>query len=230
MLSGIVTFVNTEVEEIMHSRVDITCINLTADFDEVKRVIIDSGFSRIPVCDEDLDNIKGTLYVKDLLPYIKEGADFGWQRLMRKAYFVPMHKKINDLLEEFRSHKVHMAIVVDEYGATQGLLSLEDILEEVVGEISDESDADESFFTRLNDRTYMFDGKTHIVDFERVLELDEDGFSDVQGRAETLAGLMLELNRNFLKKGDQVTAHGITFTVEALDGRRIDKIKVLINE
>lgn len=230
MLSGIVTFVNTEVEEIMHSRVDITCINLTADFDEVKRVILDSGFSRIPVCDEDLDNIKGTLYVKDLLPYIKEGADFGWQRLMRKAYFVPMHKKINDLLEEFRSHKVHMAIVVDEYGATQGLLSLEDILEEVVGEISDESDADESFFTRLNDRTYMFDGKTHIVDFERVLELDEDGFSDVQGRAETLAGLMLELNRNFLKKGDQVTAHGITFTVEALDGRRIDKIKVLINE
>ncbi len=230
MLSGIVTFVNTEVEEIMHSRVDITCINLTADFDEVKRVIIDSGFSRIPVCDEDLDNIKGTLYVKDLLPYIKEGADFGWQRLMRKAYFVPMHKKINDLLEEFRSHKVHMAIVVDEYGATQGLLSLEDILEEVVGEISDESDADESFFTRLNDRTYMFDGKTHIVDFERVLELDEDGFSDVQGRAETLAGLMLELNRNFLKKGDQVTAHGITFTVEALDGRRIDKIKVSINE
>lgn len=230
MLSGIVTFVNTEVEEIMHSRVDITCINLTADFDEVKRVIIDSGFSRIPVCDEDLDNIKGTLYVKDLLPYIKEGADFGWQRLMRKAYFVPMHKKINDLLEEFRSHKVHMAIVVDEYGATQGLLSLEDILEEVVGEISDESDADESFFTRLNDRTYMFDGKTHIVDFERVLELDEDSFSDVQGRAETLAGLMLELNRNFLKKGDQVTAHGITFTVEALDGRRIDKIKVSINE
>ena len=229
MLSGLVTFVNTEVEEIMHSRVDITCISLTADFDEVKRVIIESGFSRIPVCDEDLDNIKGTLYVKDLLPYIKEGADFGWQRLMRKAYFVPVHKKINDLLEEFRSHKVHMAIVVDEYGATQGLLSLEDILEEVVGEISDESDVDESFFTRLNDKTYMFDGKTHIVDFERVLELDEDTFADVQGRAETLAGLMLELNRNFLKKGDKVSAHDISFTVEALDGRRIDKIKVVIN-
>lgn len=229
MLSGIVKFGNTEVEEIMHSRVDITSVDITADFDEVKRVIIESGYSRIPVCDEDLDNIKGTLYVKDLLPYIKEKADFGWQRLMRKAYLVPMHKKIDDLLEEFRAHKVHMAIVVDEYGATQGLLSLEDILEEVVGEISDESDADESFFKRLNDRTYLFEGKTHIVDFERVLSLDEDTFADVQGRAETLAGLMLELNRNFLKKGDKVYAHGITFTVEALDGRRIDKIKVVVD-
>ena len=230
MLSGIVSFVNTEVEEIMHARVDITAIPLTATFDEVKRTIIDSGFSRIPVYDEDIDNIKGALYVKDLLPYIKEGSDFGWQKLLRKAYFVPMHKKINDLLEEFQSHKVHMAIVVDEYGATQGLLSLEDILEEIVGEISDESDADESFFTRLNDTTYMFDGKTHIVDFERVMELDEDTFADVQGRAETLAGLMLEINRNFLKKGDKVSAHGYDFTVEALDGRRIDKIKVVRNE
>ena len=229
MLSGIVQFVNTEVEEIMHSRVDITSVDITADFDQVKRVIIESGFSRIPVCDEDVDNIKGTIYVKDLLPHIKEGADFGWQRLIRKAYFVPMHKKINDLLEEFRAHKVHMAIVVDEYGATQGLLSLEDILEEVVGEISDESDADESFYKRLNDRTYIFEGKTHIVDFERVLDFDEDTFSDVQGRAETLAGLMLELNRNFLKKGDKLSAHGVTFTVEALDGRRIDKIKVVVD-
>lgn len=227
MLSGIVQFVNTEVEEIMHSRVDITSVDITANFEEVKKVIIESGYSRIPVCDDDPDNIKGTIYVKDLLPHIKEGADFGWQRLMRKAYFVPMHKKINDLLEEFRAHKVHMAIVVDEYGATQGLLSLEDILEEVVGEISDESDTDESFYKRLNDRTYLFDGKTHIVDFERAMNLDEDTFSDIQGRAETLAGLMLELNRNFLKKGDKLTAHGMTFTIEALDGRRIDKIKVV---
>lgn len=229
MLSGIVQFVNTEVEEIMHSRVDITAVDITANFDEVKRVIIESGFSRIPVCADDLDNIKGTIYVKDLLPHIKESSDFGWQRLMRKAYFVPLHKKINDLLEEFRANKVHMAIVVDEYGATQGLLSLEDILEEVVGEISDESDADESFYKRLNDRTYLFEGKTHIVDFERVLGLDEDSLADVQGRAETLAGLMLELNRNFLKKGDKVAAHGLTFTVEALDGRRIDKIKVVVD-
>lgn len=230
MLSGIVNFGNTEVEEIMHSRVDITAIELTATFEEVKQIIIESGFSRLPVYDEDLDNIKGTLYVKDLIPYIKEGNDFGWQRLMRKAYFVPMHKKIDDLLEEFRSHKVHMAIVVDEYGATQGLLSLEDILEEVVGEISDESDVDESFYTKIGEGKYIFEGKTHIVDFERVLDLEEDSFADVQGRAETLAGLMLELKRNFLKKGDKVSSHGITFKVESLEGRRIDKIKVTINE
>ncbi len=229
MLSGIVNFGNTEVEEIMRSRVDITAIELTSTFEEVKQTIIESGFSRLPVYDEDLDNIKGTLYVKDLLPYIKEGNDFGWQRLMRKSYFVPMHKKIDDLLEEFRTHKVHMAIVVDEYGATQGLLSLEDILEEVVGEISDESDVDESFYTKLGEGKYLFDGKTHIVDFERVLELEEDTFSDVQGRAETLAGLMLELKRNFLKKGDKVSAHGFTFKVDSLEGRRIDKIKVTAN-
>ena len=230
MLSGIVNFGNTEVEEIMRSRIDITAIELTATFEQVKQTIIESGFSRLPVYDEDLDNIKGTLYVKDLLPYIKEGNDFGWQRLMRKAYFVPMHKKIDDLLEEFRSHKVHMAIVVDEYGATQGLLSLEDILEEVVGEISDESDVDESFYTKLGEGKYLFDGKTHIVDFERVLELEEDSFAEVQGRAETLAGLMLELKRNFLKKGDKVSSHGFTFKVESLEGRRIDKIKVTFDE
>ena len=229
MLSGIVNFGNTEVEEIMRSRVDVTAIELTSTFEDVKRTIIESGFSRLPIYDEDLDNIKGTLYVKDLLPYIKEGNDFGWQRLMRKAYFVPMHKKIDDLLEEFRTHKVHMAIVVDEYGATQGLISLEDILEEVVGEISDESDVDESFYTKLGEGKYLFDGKTHIVDFERVMDLDEDTFSDVQGRAETLAGLMLELKRNFLKKGDKVSSHGFTFKVEALDGRHIDKIKVIAN-
>lgn len=229
MLSGIVNFGNTEVEEIMRSRIDITAIELTESFEQVKSTIIESGFSRLPVYDDDIDNIKGTLYVKDLLPYIKEGNDFGWQRLMRKAYFVPMHKKIDDLLEEFRSHKVHMAIVVDEYGATQGLISLEDILEEVVGEISDESDVDESFYTKLGEGKYLFDGKTHIVDFERVLELEEDTFADVQGRAETLAGLMLELKRNFLKKGDKVISHGFTFRVESLDGRRIDKIKVTAN-
>ena len=230
MLSGIVNFGNTEVEEIMRSRIDITAIELTATFEQVKQTIIESGFSRLPVYDEDLDNIKGTLYVKDLLPYIKGGNDFGWQRLMRKAYFVPMHKKIDDLLEEFRSHKVHMAIVVDEYGATQGLLSLEDILEEVVGEISDESDVDESFYTKLGEGKYLFDGKTHIVDFERVLELEEDSFAEVQGRAETLAGLMLELKRNFLKKGDKVSSHGFTFKVESMEGRRIDKIKVTFDE
>lgn len=228
MLSGIVSFVNTEVEEIMRPRIDITALDIKSTYEQVKSVIIDSGYSRIPVYDEDLDNIKGALYVKDLLPYINCGDEFGWQQLLRKIYFVPKHKKIDDLLREFQESKIHVAIVVDEYGATQGLVSLEDILEEVVGEISDESDEDESFYERLNDNTYLFDGKTHIVDFERVIDAGEDIFADVQGRAETLAGLMLELRRDLLKKGDTVEAHGIRFTVQKMDGRRVDKIKVVV--
>ncbi len=230
MLTGIVNFVNTEAVEIMKPRVDITAVELTADYETVKRTIIGSGFSRIPVYDDDIDNIKGTLYVKDLLPYINHGNEFGWQQLIRKPYFVPENKKINDLLEDFQSNKVHMAIVVDEYGSTLGLVSLEDIIEEIVGEISDESDADESFYTRIDDRTYRFDGKTHIGDFERVLALDEETFSDVRGEAETLAGLMLELKRDFPRKGDAFTAHGIRFSVDAVEGHRIDKIRVVVNE
>lgn len=228
MLSGIVSFVNTEVEEIMRPRIDITALDIKSTYEQVKSVIINSGYSRIPVYDEDLDNIKGALYVKDLLPYINCGDEFGWQQLLRKIYFVPKHKKIDDLLREFQESKIHVAIVVDEYGATQGLVSLEDILEEVVGEISDESDEDESFYERLSDNTYLFDGKTHIVDFERVIDAGEDIFADVQGRAETLAGLMLELRRDLLKKGDTVEAHGIRFTVQKMDGRRVDKIKVVV--
>lgn len=228
MLSGIVSFVNTEVEEIMRPRIDITALDIKSTYEQVKSVIIDSGYSRIPVYDEDLDNIKGALYVKDLLPHINCGDEFGWQQLLRKIYFVPKHKKIDDLLREFQESKIHVAIVVDEYGATQGLVSLEDILEEVVGEISDESDEDESFYERLNDNTYLFDGKTHIVDFERVIDAGEDIFADVQGRAETLAGLMLELRRDLLKKGDTVEAHGIRLTVQKMDGRRVDKIKVVV--
>ncbi len=229
MLSGIVNFVNTEVVEIMHPRVDMTAISNSDSYDEVKRVIIASGYSRIPVYEGDLDNIQGTLYVKDLLPHINEGDDFTWQRFVRKAYFVPEHKKINDLLAEFQSQKIHIAVVVDEYGSTQGLVSLEDIIEEVVGEISDESDVHEKFYTRLDKNTYLFDGKTHLGDFERVLELEEDTFADVQGRAETLAGLMLELKRDFLRKGEMVRSHGIRFVAEGVEGRRIDKVKVTLH-
>ncbi len=149
---------------------------------KVKRTIIASGFSRIPVFEEDIDNIRGTLYVKDLLPYINHGNEFGWQQLIRKPYFVPEHKKINDLLGDFQTNKVHMAIVVDEYGSTLGLVSLEDIIEEIVGEISDESDNDERFYTRLNAKSYLFDGKTHIGDFERILSLDEETFLRRAGR------------------------------------------------
>ena len=228
MLSGIVNFVNTEVEEIMRPRIDLTALDIKSSYEQVKRTIIESGYSRIPVYDEDLDNIKGALYVKDLLPYIGHGDEFGWQQLLRKIYFVPKHKKIDDLLRDFQENKIHVAIVVDEYGATQGLVSLEDILEEVVGEISDESDEDEKFYERLGENLYLFDGKSHIVDFERVIGCDEDIFSDVQGRAETLAGLMLELRRDLLRKGDTVEAHDVRFTVHAMDGHRVDKIKVEI--
>ena len=228
MLSGIVNFANTEVQEIMKPRVDITAIEITEGYEHVKRGIIESGFSRIPVYEDEVDNIRGTLYVKDLLPYINHGDDFAWQRLIRKAYFVPEHKKINDLLAEFQSNKVHMAIVVDEYGSTLGLVSLEDIIEEIVGEISDESDTVESFYTRLDAKNYLFDGKTHIGDFERVLELEEDLFSDVKGEAETLAGLMLELKRDFPRKGDSFTTHDIRFTVQEVEGHRIDKILVTL--
>ena len=200
MLSGIVSFVNTEVQEIMKPRVDITAVAITDSYEQVKQTIIRSGFSRIPVYEGDLDNIKGTLYVKDLLSHI-----------------------------DFQNQKIHMAIVVDEYGSTQGLVSLEDIVEEVVGEISDESDKDEVFYTRLDKDTYLFDGKTHIGDFERIVEIAEGTFADVKGRAETLAGLMLELKCDFLKKGDTVTAHDVRFTVEEIEGHRIDKIKVRLH-
>ncbi|MFI3278962.1 MAG: gliding motility-associated protein GldE [Rikenellaceae bacterium] len=231
MLSGILNFINTEVEEIMHSRVDITAIQLGESYDNVKCVIMESGFSRIPIYENSLDEIRGVLYVKDLLPHIGEGQEFEWQKLMRKPYFVPEHKMINDLLEEFQSSKVHLAIVVDEYGSTLGLVSLEDIIEEIVGEISDDSDQDEKYYTRFDDGTYLFEGKTHIGDFERILELEEDTFSDIRGGAETLAGLILEVKRHLPKKGDKITSHGIELLVNSMggeSGRRIDKIKVTI--
>jgi gliding motility-associated protein GldE len=228
ILSGIVGIASREVEDIMRPRIDIKAVELTMTFTEVKEVIIETGYSRLPVYNEDLDDIKGVLFVKDLLAHLSKGDEFGWQQLMRDPYFVPMHKKVNAVLEDFQKQKFHMAIVVDEYGATQGLVSLEDILEEVVGEISDESDEDESFYERIDANTYIFDGKTHIVDFERVVKCEEDIFADVQGRAETLAGLMLEIRRDLLKKGDMVEAHDIRFTVQSMDGRRVDKIKVVV--
>ena len=226
MLSGIVSFVNTEVQEIMKPRVDMTALDIKDDYETVKRTIIESGFSRIPVYEEDMDNIRGTLYVKDLLPYINNDRDFAWQQLIRKPFFVPEHKKINALLADFQPNKIPMAVVVDEYGSTLGLVSLEDIIEEIVGEISDESDNDECFYTRLDARSYLFEGKTHLGDFERILELGEGTFADVRGEAETLAGLMLELKRDFPRKGDVFTAHDIRFTVQETEGHRIDKIRV----
>ena len=228
MLSEIVDFVHTEVVEIMKPRLDIVSLDIEADFDRVRETIVSSGFSRIPVYEESIDHIKGVLYVKDMLSYVSHERDFEWQNLIRKPYFVPEHKKINELLEEFRDSKIHMAIVVDEYGSTMGLLSLEDILEEIVGEISDESDRDQAFYTKLSPNTYLFDGKTHINDFLEVLELDDDYLDAMKGGAETIAGLMLEIRKDFLHRGETLTCRDLVLQVEEMDGRRIDKIKVTV--
>ena len=229
MLSGIISFGNTEVVEIMHSRVDITGIEYDADYDAVRKVIVETGYSRIPVYGDDLDDVRGVLYVKDLLPHISEGRDFEWQSLLRKPYFVPEHMMIDDLLKAFQKRKIHIAIVVDEYGATQGLVSLEDVLEEVVGEITDESDDEERLYEKIGENTYIFDAKIHIGEFERALGFDEETFSDVEGHAETLAGLMMELKRDLPRRGDELSAHGVRFFIATMDGRRVDKVKVEVD-
>ncbi len=230
MLSGIVAFGQTEVVEIMHSRVDITGLEYDASYDEVRKVIVETGYSRIPVYGDDLDDVRGVLYVKDLLPYIGESQDFEWTKLLRKPYFVHEHMMIDDLLKKFQKKKIHIAIVVDEYGATQGLISLEDILEEVVGEITDESDDDEELlYEKIGERTYIFDAKIHIGEFVRAIGYDEDAFSDVEGHAETLAGLMMELKRDLPRRGDELQSHGVKFFIATMEGRRVDKIKVEVD-
>ena len=230
MLTGIVSFGQTEVVEIMHSRVDITGLEYEATYDEVRKIIVETGYSRIPVYGEDLDDVRGVLYVKDLLRHIGEDSDFAWQTLLRKPYFVPEHMMIDDLLKEFQKKKIHIAIVVDEYGATQGLVSLEDILEEVVGEITDESDDDEDkLYEKIGENTYIFDAKIHIGDFVEAIGFDEDAFSDVEGHAETLAGLMMERKRDLPRRGDELQSHGVKFFIATMDGRRVDKIKVEID-
>ncbi len=227
MLSGIISFGQTEVVEIMHSRVDITGIEYDATFNEVRKIIVETGYSRIPVYGNDLDDVRGVLYVKDLLPHITQGDDFEWQTLLRKPYFVPEHMMIDDLLKKFQKKKIHIAIVVDEYGATQGLISLEDILEEVVGEITDESDDDEDrLYEKIGENTYIFDAKIHIGEFIRAIGYDEDAFTDVEGHAETLAGLMMELKRDLPRRGDELQSHGVKFFIATMDGRRVDKVKV----
>jgi len=230
MLSGIVDFVHTEVVEIMKPRIDVVALDMRDGFDRVREVIIASGFSRIPVYEENLDNVKGVLYVKDLLPYVSHDGTFEWRNLIRKPYFVPEHKKINELLEEFQTHKIHVAIVVDEYGSTLGLVSLEDILEEIVGEISDESDVEQSFYSKLAPNVYLFDGKTHLNDFVKVLGLDDDYLDEVKGEAETIAGLMLEIRKDFLRQGERLSYRDLKLKVEAVAGRRIDKIEVTLGE
>lgn len=226
ILKGIVKFGNIDVKEIMKSRVDIVALDDKTKFEDLLQVILNSGYSRIPIYTDDLDNIIGILIIKDLLPHFHKSNSFKWQTLIGSAHFVPVNKKINDLLEEFQKNKMHMAIVVDEYGGTSGLVTMEDILEEIVGEISDESDEDEKLFTRLNNNTYIFEGKVLLNDLSKILELEDDLFDKVKGEAETLAGLILEIKGEMPEKDEHIEYEGFNFIVMEVDQRRIAKVKV----
>jgi len=230
MLEGIVRFSNLEVSEIMKPRTDVVTVDIKTDLQTLIKVIIDSGFSRIPVYEETSDHLKGILYVKDLLPHINEQDQFNWKKLIRDPFFVPETKKINDLLKEFQEKKIHLAIVVDEYGGTEGIVTMEDILEEVVGEITDESDETEEFYRRIDARTTVFDGKTLLNDFYKVTELDDELFDDVKGDAETVAGLILELKGGFPRINDIIQCKNIEFTVLGMDKRRIKEVKVYLKD
>lgn len=232
ILQGIVKFGDIEVKEIMRSRVDVVALDMSAPFTEVLDVIVTSGFSRIPVHEESFDNIKGILYVKDLLPHLERTEEFEWQDLLREAFFVPEIKKINDLLQEFQEKKIHLAIVVDEYGGTSGLITLEDVLEEIVGEITDESDngTEEFIFDKIDDHTYLFEGKTTINDFCKIIELDDDIFDEVKGESDSLAGLILELEGKIPEQGEETTYSKFTFKVVEVDLKRIKRIRVSITE
>ncbi|MGC9470135.1 MAG: gliding motility-associated protein GldE [Bacteroidales bacterium] len=230
MLQGIVNFGNINVSEIMTARVDVVAVDIFTGLKKLLHIIVESGYSRIPVYKDSFDNVKGILYIKDLLPYINYPDDFKWQDLIRPPYFVPETKRINDLLAEFQSKKIHMAIVIDEYGGTQGIVSLEDILEEIVGEISDEFDEDESTYTRIDENNYIFEGKTQLNDFYKIMGVSPDVFDKVKGDADTLAGLILEIRGEIPGQDEIITIGKYIFRIESVDKRRIRKIKVTVNE
>jgi len=228
MLEGIIRFGDETAKEIMTPRQDIVSLSLKDDFNTVLNCIVENNYSRIPVYQGNADNIRGVLYIKDLLPHIGKTASFRWQSHIRPPYFVPETKKIDDLLREFQENKVHIAIVVDEFGGTSGLVTLEDILEEIVGEIHDEYDEEEKHFTRINQNTYIFEGKTSLSDFYKTLDIDDD-FADVEGDADSIAGLLLELKGDFPKVGEKISFDKYTFEVLAIEERRISKVKVIIH-
>lgn len=227
MLEGIVRFGDETAKEVMTSRQDIVDLNFRSTFPEVIQCIVENNYSRIPVYQDSIDNIRGILYIKDLLPHLGKPATFRWQSLIRPPYFVPETKKIDDLLRDFQENKVHIAIVVDEFGGTSGLITLEDILEEIVGEINDEYDEEEKNYVRVNANTYIFEGKTLLSDFYKILKLDDDVFEEVEGDADTLAGLLLELKGDFPKQHERIEYGQFRFEIVELDGHRIAKIKVV---
>lgn len=230
MLEGIVRFGDETAKEVMTSRQDVVDLDFRSTFPDVIKCIVENNYSRIPVYQDSIDNIRGILYIKDLLPHLSKPANFRWQSLIRPPYFVPETKKIDDLLRDFQENKVHIAIVVDEFGGTSGLITLEDILEEIVGEINDEYDEEEKNYVRVNANTYIFEGKTLLTDFYRILKLDDDVFEEVEGDADTLAGLLLELKGDFPKTHERIDYRNFKFEIVELDGHRIAKIKVVVSK
>ncbi|MCK4854204.1 MAG: gliding motility-associated protein GldE [Bacteroidales bacterium] len=229
ILEGIIKFGNIDVKEIMKARIDVVSADIKTNLDELISIAIDSGYSRIPIYDKTFDNVKGILYIKDLLPHIHKSKNFKWQSLIRPLYYVPENKKIDDLLNEFQTKKIHMAIVVDEYGGTSGIITLEDIIEEIVGEITDESDEDEVFFDQISGNEYLFDGKILLNDLYKILETEDDIFESVKGDADTLAGLILELKGDFPDRGEKTSFRNFEFIIEAVDKRRIKQIRLIIS-
>ena len=230
-LEGILKFGDKTVSEIMTPRIDIVDLDIEESFDEVIKCIVDNGYSRMPVYEDNPDNIKGVLYAKDILPYIdKQDSDFKWQKLLRPVYFVPESRMIDDLLEDFRKKKIHLAVVVDEFGCTQGLATMEDVLEEIVGDIDDEYDTEEKFYTKENEDTFIFDAKTSIADFLDVTEVDERHFAKYTDEAESIAGLLLNIKGDFLQEKEKITCGPCDFTVLKVKKYRIAKVKVHIND
>lgn len=228
ILKGIVSFGNTDTKQVMKPRIDIFALNVEAKFSEILPVIVQNGYSRIPVYEDNIDQIKGVLYVKDLLPYL-DRKQFDWTTLLREPFFVPENKKLDDLMVEFQEKKVHLAMVVDEYGGISGLVSLEDIIEEIVGDISDEFDDEDLVYSKLDDKNYVFEGKTQLKDFYKILDLEESSiFEDKKGEAETLAGFVLEISGGFPKRDSKINFENYVFTIESLDKKRIQRIKVTI--
>ena len=232
IMKSITRFVDINAREIMSPRVDLTTIENSIPFSEVQKIIVESGYSRIPVYNDTPDTITGILYIKDLLPYLSENDSFNWESLVRPPFFIPENKPINDLMQEFQEKKIHMAVVVDEYGGTSGIITLEDIIEEIVGEINDEFDveAENNFFSRIDDQNYIFEGKTTINDMCRVLGIDDRIFDEAKGESESLAGLILELAGKMPTANETFTYGEFSFRIEAVDKRRIKKVKITIPE
>lgn len=230
ILAGIVKFGSTNVTQIMKPRIDVIAVDVSWEYGKIMEGILESGFSRIPVYEENFDNVKGVLYVKDLLPHISASSNFAWQELVREPFFVPENKKIDDLLREFQARKIHLAIVVDEYGGTSGVVTLEDIIEEIVGEISDEFDNDELFYSKIDEANYVFEAKIHLTDFFKVVAAQESDFAEQSAEADTLAGFLLEVAGKFPAVGEEINFKDYLFKVESLEGRRIKRIKVTLLE